>query len=151
MARNVLLIAACLSIAIALLHVIIVFMGAPGYRYFGAGEEIARRAESGSLFPAALTLLIAVVFGVFAAYALSGAGVLRRLPLLRLGLLAIGAIYTLRGLSAIRQCRYLIQHHMSLLHRVFVFSMTSLIIGIIYLAGTMLAWKSLSSPYTSRR
>jgi len=44
-----------------------------------------------------VTGALTVVFGVWAAYALSGVVMVRRLPLLRTGLLAIGTIYTLRG------------------------------------------------------
>lgn len=37
MARRLLLVAGVLTSAIALLHIVIVFVGAPGYRHFGAG------------------------------------------------------------------------------------------------------------------
>lgn len=79
----------------------IIFVGAPGYRYFGAGEVIARLAEQGSPVPALVTLGVGAVFAVFAVRAFSGAGLVGRLPLLRSGLLVIGAIYTLRGLVAV--------------------------------------------------
>ena len=40
---------------------------------------------------------IATVLATWAAYALSGAGLLPRLPLLRTGLVVISAVYLLRG------------------------------------------------------
>src|SRR5215210_3744061 len=125
------------SVAVAVLHVIIVFAGAPSYRYFGAGEDMARPAEAGSLVPAALTLFIATVFAVFALYAFSGAGSIRRLPLLRTGLVVIGLICTVRGLGLILQ---LLQ---GTILRDLVFSLVSLTIGIAYLWGTLKAWPGL--------
>ena len=89
------------SFAVAILHIAIIFGGAPAYRYFGAGEEMAQMASSGSVLPALATLLIAVIFALWGLYALSGAGVIRHLPLLRTGLVFIASIYTLRGIGII--------------------------------------------------
>ena len=48
-----------------------------------------------------ITAGIAIVLGLWALYALSGAGAIRRLPLLRTGLCVITAIYLLRGVVAL--------------------------------------------------
>jgi hypothetical protein len=85
------------SAGVALLHLVIPAVGAPAYRYFGAGERMARMAERGLARPTLITLGLALVFAVWAAYAFSAAGLIRRLPLLRPALLVIGVIYTLRG------------------------------------------------------
>lgn len=135
-ARTFLLIGGLFSSAIAVLHVLIVFVGAPAYRYFGAGEGMARLAEAGSWVPPLLTLALAFVFAVWALYAFSGAGLIRRLPLLKTGLITIGLIYFLRGLSIIPQVVALVQSGRSVMHRAVVFSLVSLTCGIIYLAGT---------------
>ncbi len=94
-----LLAAAALSGVAALLHVAIVFGGAPWYRFFGAGERMASAAEAGRAYPAIVTLGIALVLGLWAAYALSGAGLLAALPLLKWCLAAITGVYLLRGLA----------------------------------------------------
>ena len=60
--------------AAAMLHVAIVLGGPEWYRFFGAGERMARMAARGSITPAVLTLAIAAVLGVWALYGLSGAG-----------------------------------------------------------------------------
>lgn len=91
--------AAALSAVAALLHVAIVFGGAPWYRFFGAGESMASAAEAGRAYPAIVTLGIAVVLALWAAYALSGAGLLAALPFLKWCLAAITAVYLLRGLA----------------------------------------------------
>jgi hypothetical protein len=88
--------AGCSALA-ALAHVGIVLGGPAWYRFFGAGEGMSRLAASGSWYPALVTLAIAAVLAAWAAYALSAAGVLPRLPLLRWVLVAITGIYLLRG------------------------------------------------------
>ena len=58
---------------------------------------MARLVEAGSSHPARVTLLITAVLLVWSAYALSGAGVFPRLPMLRTILCAIAAVFLLRG------------------------------------------------------
>ncbi|AKU21141.1 hypothetical protein [Massilia sp. NR 4-1] len=96
-----LLLGAALSAIAALLHLGIIVGGPAWYRFFGAGERMATMAEQGKLYPAVLTLGIAAVLAVWAAYALSGAGLLAPLPLLKAGLCVIAAVYLLRGLAIV--------------------------------------------------
>lgn len=97
----VLVMGACLSAVAALLHIGIIFGGGPWYRFFGAGEHMAQAAEAGKLFPALITVGIALVLAAWGAYALSGAGVIQKLPFLKPALLVITAIYLLRGLAVV--------------------------------------------------
>ena len=132
-----------LSFLAAALHLACIVGGGDWYRFFGAGEQIARAAERGSPIPALMTVGIAVVLAVWGAYAWSGAGRIRRLPLLRTGLIAIAAIYLLRaamGLSAASWGR-------SDLSAAFIFwsSVIVLIYGLAYAVGTWRAWPSLSN------
>ena len=94
----VLILAGCLSALAALLHVAVIFGGPEWYRFFGAGEELARMAERGMIQPTLITLAISAILAIWAAYAFSGAGLIRRLPLLRMGLVVITLIYLARGL-----------------------------------------------------
>jgi hypothetical protein len=100
-ANRPLLLAGALSGVAALLHVAIIFGGAQWYRFFGAGEEMAAMAESGSWYPAIITLCIALVLFVWALYAFSGAGMIRRLPMLKAGLVVISVVYLVRGVILI--------------------------------------------------
>jgi hypothetical protein len=101
-ARNGFLIAAATMSAIAAsLHIGILIVGAPWYRFFGAGERMAELAASGHWYPTLITSLIALVLFVWAMYALAGAGVIRSLPFMKSVLCAITAIYLLRGLAII--------------------------------------------------
>jgi hypothetical protein len=86
-----------MSAVAAALHLGCILFGASWYRFLGAGEKMARLAEAGSSYPARVTLVITAMLLVWSAYALSGAGVIPRLPLLRTILCAIAAVYLFRG------------------------------------------------------
>lgn len=88
---------ALLTGAASLLHVGIIFGGPDWYRFFGAGERMARLSARGSVYPTVITAGIASILGLWALYGLSGAGVIRRLPLLRLALVLIAGVYLARG------------------------------------------------------
>lgn len=81
----------------SLLHVAIIAGGPEWYRFFGAGEAMARGAARGSPYPAVVTAGIAAILFVWMLYALSGAGVIRRLPFLRPVLVLVAAVYLGRG------------------------------------------------------
>ena len=90
---------AMLSAIAAFLHLGIIAGGPAWYRFFGAGEKLARAAAQGRTYPALVTLAIATVLGVWSAYALAGAGLIRTLPMLKTALVAITAVYIVRGLG----------------------------------------------------
>ncbi len=98
--RNPFLIAgAALSALAALLHLGCIAFGAPWYRFLGAGEQMAQMASNGHWYPTVVTLVIAAVLSVWSLFALSGAGVIRKLPFVRLALCAITGVYLLRALA----------------------------------------------------
>ena len=145
--RNIwLLVAGCLSFGAALLHLACIVGGPDWYRFFGAGEEIARAAERGSWVPAIMTAAIATVLAIWGAYAFAGAGVIRRLPLMRTALILITLIYVARGLMIFFPPAL----GRSDLSGSFVFwsSLVVLIFGIVYAVGTWMAWDVLSLKRT---
>jgi hypothetical protein len=87
-----------LSLTASLLHAACIAGGPAWYRFFGAGEGMARAAERGEARPALITAGIAIILALWACYSFSGAGLIGRLPLLRVGLVAITAAYLLRGM-----------------------------------------------------
>ncbi len=131
--KRLLILVALANFAIALLHIAIPFMGVRGYIYFGT-KELARMAAAGSLLPAIATWSLALVFAGFGFYCLSGAGVVRRLPLLNIALWFIGGIYTLRGLIVILDILGLFLGEGYPLRQT-VFSTTALVIGLMVLVG----------------
>jgi len=121
------------SFLIALLHLALVFKP-QWYSHFGA-DELVQLHEKGSPFTVLVTLGLALMFAIWGAYALSGAGVIRQLPLLRISLIAIGVIYILRGLMLPSELFKVLRS--SYPFRFVVFSTGSLIIGLLYLVGTL--------------
>ena len=97
--RAWLLVAAGADLVAAMAHLACIVVGAPAYRFMGAGEQMAQLHLAGDPHPTRVTLAIAAILGLWAAYALSGAGTIRRLPFLRSVLLAISAVCMLRGLG----------------------------------------------------
>ena len=94
-----LIVGAALSATAALIHLGCIVFGGSWYRFLGAGERMARMAEAGHWYPAAVATAIAAVLLTWSLYALSGAGAIRRLPLLKFALCAITAVYIGRGLA----------------------------------------------------
>ena len=139
-----LLVGAALSAVAALLHVAIIFGGPDWYRFFGAGERFAQLDAAGSRVPDLVTLGIAATLGLWSAYALSGAGRLRRLPVLRTALVAITAIYLARGLVIVPM---LLSADAS---RFTAFDWWSSAIclgyGLVHLVGLAQVWRRLSMP-----
>jgi uncharacterized protein YhhL (DUF1145 family) len=131
-----------LSLAAAALHVTCIVGGGDWYRFFGAGESMALAAERGEWTPHLLTLGIAAILAIWAAYAFAGAGRFPRLPLIRMALVAITAIYLLRGLIIVPVLA-------DPLARTPFNIWSSLIVlgyGIVHAIGTGRAW-----PYLSNR
>ena len=86
------------SAVAALAHLACIAGGPAWFRAMGAPESYARAVERGDLMPALVTVGIAAILAIWSAFALSGAGAIGRLPLLRLALIAITAVYLLRGM-----------------------------------------------------
>lgn len=136
-----LVIGGLLSIAAALLHLAVIAGGPDWYRFVGAGEEMARMAERGELMPHLITVGIALILAIWAAYAFAGAGLIRRLPLMRTALVAITAVYLLRGLILIPALLQV--PGMSDAFTLWS-SLIVLVYGIAYAVGTWRAWPALS-------
>ena len=142
MANPFLLASAALSAIAALLHVGCIIFGPSWYRFFGAGERLAQLAAAGSAVPTVMTAGIAAVLSLWAVYALSGAGVIARLPLIRVALCAIAGIYLVRGAAG------LVFAAVAPGERSVAFwvwsSLICLGIGALYLVGTRQVWAALS-------
>lgn len=142
MAQNpFLIVGGVLSAAASLLHLAVIAGGPSWYRFFGAGEGMARMAERGSLTPTLVTLGIATVLAVWAAYAFSGAGLIARLPLMRTALVLISAVYLLRGLVVLPA---FVLNPGGVMPFMIWSSLIVLVYGVCYAVGTWIAWPALS-------
>lgn len=85
----VLVLAAIATAAAALAHFACIPIGSRAYRVMGAGDRAVRAVERGRAGPHVVAFGVGCALLGAAAYALSGAGFIPRLPLLRSGLFAI--------------------------------------------------------------
>lgn len=137
-----LLIGGVLSILAALLHIATIIGGPEWYRFLGAGEEMATLAENGSWIPATVTFGIFVVLFIWGLYAFSGAGFLKRLPFIKLALVFISTIYSVRGLMLFPV--FVISP--DLVNSLTIWSsVICLIIGMTYAVGTRQVWSTIST------
>ncbi len=136
-----LLAGAGLSAAAALLHIETIAGGPEWYRFFGAGERMAQMASRGHWYPALVTSGIAAILSIWAAFALSGAGLIVRLPLLRTALVAITTIYLLRGLLIVPVV-IIVPYPEGAFD--YWSTLVVLIYGVVHLFGLWLAWRALA-------
>ncbi len=137
----VLVFAAILSFCAAVYQIVISLV--PDWSaYFGAGEELTSKP----LVLLLLGALVAVLLVIWGLYGLSGAGLIRRLPMLRLVIFLIGAIYIFRGLPILLKLLELVKilpPSAEIELPGFLVFLGALIAGIFYWAGLIIGWKQL--------
>lgn len=128
-----------INILIAIAHIICLFNAEYFFEVTGVGENMQRNAEIHPLLPYGMTIFVAVIFFIFGLYGLSGAGKIRKLPLLKIGVFAIAAIYLFRGVvgSIIN-----IGFESSFQWHHLLFSLCALGIGLLYLLGGLKKWRA---------
>jgi hypothetical protein len=134
-----------INLAVAALHLALGFAGEAVERFFGAPAWVLRLVREGRFQLILLCLTMAALFALCGLYGFSGAGRIRRLPFLRTVLILVGAIYTLRGLSVIRDLRWAIAAPSLHSSHFLVFSLVALGTGLMYLIGTMANWNNVGS------
>jgi len=140
---SLLILAGVLSFCAAIFQAAIAFVPAWSAA-FGASDALV----SNPPLLLALGLLVALLLVIFGLYGLSGAGVIRRLPLLRLMLFVIGLLYSMVGINFIFQVLAMLGVLPSAgpipVYQVLV-SFGALVAGLAYLIGLAVNWKWLSS------
>ena len=132
-----LLTAGLLSAMAAILHLGCIYFGAPWYRLFGAGEQMAIMAERGSIQPTIITLAITLVLVVWSLYAFSAAGLIIKLPFVRIILVIICVLYLLRAVAGF----YFINSPLGRTPEFWFWSSSiCLLIAIVHIIGLKQAW-----------
>lgn len=93
--------AALMAVVTALAHMSCIFLGASCYKAQLAPPLIVRSAVEGTLVAPIGTILVSSLFLACALFAISGAGMIRRLPLTRIALMTISIVCLVRGLATI--------------------------------------------------
>ena len=131
---------ASMSAVAAIAHLACIAVGAPAYRFMGAGEKMARAVEAGKRRPTIMTLAITGVLLVWAAYALGGAGHIPPLPFSSLVLPAICVFYL--GRAAIFP--FLRSSFPENSQRFWLVSSgICLVVGLVHLYGVLSTWHTL--------
>lgn len=123
----------------SLAHLACIALGAPAYRFMGAGERMARAVEAGKLKPTLITLAIASLLLVWAMYAFSGAGLAPRLPFTNVALGLISAAFLARALS-FRLLKPMFPENTTTFW--LVSSGICLVIGLLYAVGAVATWSN---------
>jgi hypothetical protein len=110
------------------MHVVGLLWAQQFFEWADAGPMMDRLSRINVLLPYALTLASAAIFLVFGLYALSGAGDLRRLPIMKIALAGVAVIYLLRGIGGLLEAGAGFWE--------LVFSVAALLIGLCYAFGT---------------
>ena len=132
--------AGALSTIASMIHIACIVFGARWFRFFGAPEPLIVNYENGAMGLVWMTAAISAILAIWAAFALSAAGLIARLPLLRTALVIITAIYLARGLV-------LVPALMQAPYPGSTFDLWSsaivLVYGIVHAVGLRLAWTAL--------
>jgi hypothetical protein len=83
----------------ALMHFACIVIGAPAFRFLGAGEQLASMAERGHWYPDLAAFVIGTALSLCSAYALSAARLLPRFPLARTVLCLATGVFLLRAIA----------------------------------------------------
>ena len=126
-----------LTVVAAVAHLACIAIGPPAYRFMGAGERMARAVEAGKTRPTLVTLAVAVILLLLAAYGFSGTGVIRPLPLTGLALPIISLIYLVRAF-AFPLLRPVFPENSTKFW--FVSSSICLLLGLLYAVGAVASW-----------
>jgi hypothetical protein len=93
-----LVLAALIAFGTAVAHLSCIYFGPSCYSLQMAPAFVVEWAQEGSYLAPLAAVFVSSVFVVIGLYALSGAGLIRQLPLLKLGLYTIAAVCLIRGL-----------------------------------------------------
>ena len=130
-----------INITIAFGHLAGLIWSNQVFALFGISKQMNALSQIHSSFPYLLTILVALVFFAFGLYGLSGAGKIKRLPLLEPVTFIIGGIYLFRGLGELIYETTRTTHSLAEM----TYSLIAVAIGLLYLIG------ALEKRRTSRR
>lgn len=133
--KEIFVVAGVLCFLLALFQVIIGLSPSLSL-YFGAPEALTINIYA----LVAVSILIGGLLAVFGLYAFSGAGYIRTLPWMKQVLVLISCIFIIRGLLIVPEICVIIgilQTKIHVAQRFLFFSLGSLIIGLIFLIGTI--------------
>lgn len=134
-----LILAALISVGTAIAHMSCIFFGPECFSAQLAPPQIIESARNGTWLAPIGTTFVSVIFLVVGLYALSGGGVIRKLPFLRLGIYTIGTLCIIRGVLPLQLW---IRHPDKVNSVVFYTGVIWLVTGLLFLIGYFIVRKS---------
>lgn len=96
--KILLTLAAMIVIGTAFAHLSCIFLGVKCYSVQMAPQQIVESAKNGTYLAPVANIIVSSIFVTWGLYALSGAGIIRKLPLLNLVINSISILCIVRGL-----------------------------------------------------
>lgn len=143
MGRKLLIIGSVLNFIIAVGHIAALFFLDWAFEFTGIAGTVEKYSDIAPRWTNyTATAIVAVLFFLMGLYGLSGARIIRRLPLLKPGILLITIIYLIRGLLGLA---YEILSQEQWISGI-VFSFIAMFIGLCYLSGGAWRWHGKGRP-----
>jgi hypothetical protein len=127
-----LVIAAFIAISTAFAHLSCIYFGPQCYSAQMAPASIVQSAQEGTLLAPLGTVFVSAIFIVFGGYALSGAGLIRRLPLISMGIYSIALVSVIRGILPLQ---LYLRHPEKVSMPVLYVGIVWLLVGMFYFSG----------------
>ena len=128
--------AACIAMGTAIAHMSCIFLGAECYAVQMAPSQIIESARNGTYLAPIGTIFVSAIFVVLGVYALSAAGVVRKLPLLKPVIYVVATLCIIRGILPLQLW---LRHPEKVNDIVFYTGIVWLIAGLLYLVGYRLS------------
>ncbi len=125
-----------LNFFIAFLHIFGLLWADTFFEITGIAKEMDMLSLLHFSLPYVLTLFVALIFFLFGLYGLSADLAFRKLPFLKPMIFIIASIYLIRGFGGL----FFIKTNFL---NEFIFSLTSLLIGLLFLIGGLVKWKNI--------
>jgi hypothetical protein len=134
-----LIVAALISVSTAVAHMSCIFLGPECFSAQMAPPQVVESARNGTWLAPIGTIFISAIFLIFGLYALSGAGIVRALPLLKLGIYTIATLCIIRGVLPLQLW---VRYPEKVNTIVFYTGITWLVTGLLFLFGYLHVQKS---------
>jgi len=93
-----LVLAAFIAVGNAIAHLSCLYFGPECYSAQMAPVQLVESARNGTFLAPIANMMVSIIFIIWGLYALSAAGLIRKLPLLKIGIYSIATLCLIRGL-----------------------------------------------------
>ena len=143
-----LVITAVSFIANAIAHLSCLYFGPECYAVQLAPTELVESAKNGTYLAPLLNIIGSTIFIVIGLYALSGAGVMRKLPLLKIAIYSVSLLSIVRGILPLQK---ILRDPGSFSDAHFYYGIGWLVTGLLFLIGFIICNRKANNESISNR